>query len=369
MRATTEKNQMKQGYWMMAGAIALAGVAMAQNEAEAIDSSLGAGGKSWLDRFTFGSYGELHGRVGDGADNIDMHRLVAMLNFQATGKLRLVTEVEFEHTLYHDEANGDEDMEIEIEQAYLEYALADDLYLNAGIQLIPVGIINQTHEPTTFFGVERPNVEKYLIPSTWWESAVGIVKTYESGLQLDLMAHSGLDMSSAGYIRSGRPKLDLHQYTENQSWAMTGRAKYTGFAGVELAGSLQYQDDVSSTAGGSQSAWLAETHAIYRKGGFEMRALATYWNIDGFTGIDASDQWGYYLEPSYTFDVPWGKLGYFVRFSQYDYFNKSGRDYTEYTAGVNYWPIEQVVLKADYSNIDTGGTNEETFNFGLGYFF
>jgi hypothetical protein len=184
-----------------------------------------------------------------------------------------------------------------------------------------------------------------------------------------MMVHSGLDMSSAGYIRSGRPKIHLHEYTENQSWAMTGRAKYTGFSGVELAGSLQYQDDVSSTAGGSQSAWLAEAHAIYRKGGFEMRALATYWNIDGFSGIDATDQWGYYLEPSYTFDIPWGKLGYFARFSQYDYFNNGGKDYTEYTAGVNYWPIEQVVLKADYSNIDTGATNEETFNFGLGYFF
>jgi len=126
---------------------------------------------------------------------------------------------------------------------------------------------------------------------------------------------------------------------------------------------------VSSTVGGSQSAWLAEAHAIYHKGGFEMRALGTYWNIDGFTGIDATDQWGYYLEPSYTHDIPWGKLGYFVRFSQYDYFNKGGRDYTEYTAGFNYWPIDEVVLKFDYSNIDKGDVNDETFNFGLGYFF
>lgn len=360
---------MKTGSLILAGTAALLTAAVAQQEADALDASFGAGGKSFFDRFTFGSYGELHSQVGDGADNIDLHRLVALMNFQVNDKLKFVTEVEFEHALYHDEANGEEDMQIEVEQAYFEYALADDLHLTAGIQLIPVGIINQLHEPTTFYGVERPNVERYLIPSTWWESAVGISKTYDNGLQLDAMLHSGLDMTGAGYIRSGRPKMDLNQYTENQSWAMTTRAKYTGISGVELAGSLQYQDDVSTSVSGSQKAYMAEAHAIYRKGGFELRGLATYWNINGFASAESDDQWGYYIEPSYSFDIPWGKLGYFARFSQYDYFNARGRAYDEFSAGVNYWPINEVVVKADYTNRDNGAVNDETFNFGLGYYF
>jgi hypothetical protein len=347
----------------------LSGSALAGSEADAFNDSFSKTEKSFVDRFTFGSYGELHGRVGDGDDNIDMHRLVGLMNFQATERLRFVSELEFEHVFYHDEAGGDEDMEIEIEQAYLEYALQDDLLLTAGIQLVPVGIINLTHEPTTFFGVERPNVERYIVPTTWWEGAVGVVKTYENGLQLDFMAHTAMDMGSDGYIRSGRPKLDLNQYTEDQSWGVTGRAKYTGISGLELATTLQYQHDVSSTVGGDQNTMLAEGHAIYRKGGFQFRALTAYWNVDGFSDSDTEDQWGYYLEPSYTFDIPFGKAGVFARFSQYEYFNGTRRDNDEISVGANYWPIDEVVLKVDYTWIDTNDVDNQTVNFGLGYYF
>lgn len=360
---------MKFGTTLIAGTAALMTGAMAHNDADAFDASFGKTDEGLLDRIRFGSYGELHSRVGDGADNIDMHRLVAMLDFQFNERLKLVTETEFEHVLYHDEADGEEDYKIEIEQAYLEYMVSNDLYLKAGVMLVPVGIINEVHEPTTFYGVERPNVEKYLIPTTWWEGGVGLVKTYDSGLQVDIMAHTSLDMTKDGYIRSGRPKLDFNQYTENQSWAVTTRAKYTGIAGVELGGALQYQHDVSSTVSGEQTAYLAEAHAIYRSGGFELRALATYWNVQGFADRDTEDQWGYYIEPSYTFDIPWGKFGYFTRFSQYEYYNSGSNEAKEYTAGVNYWPLEEVVLKMDYTNIDRGSYNDETFNFGLGYFF
>lgn len=348
---------------------ALLGAAFAGNEADALDDSFGRTESHFADRFTFGSYGELHARTGDGDDNIDFHRLVGLLNFEITDKVKFVSEVEFEHVFYHDEAGGDEDLKIEVEQAYIEYAVADDLLVNTGIQLVPVGIINVTHEPTTFYGVERPNVEKYIIPSTWWEGALGVVKTFESGVQLDLMVHTAMDMGSNGYIRSGRPKLDLNQYLEDQNAAVTGRVKYTGISGVELATTLQYQQDVSTTVGGDQSTFLVEGHGIYRKGGFEFRALGAYWNVDGFTGIDATDQWGYYLEPSYKFDIPGGDLGVFFRFSQFEYFNTTRRDVTETTVGVNYWPIEEVVLKADYTNIASRGVHDETINFGLGYYF
>lgn len=347
----------------------LLGSAMAGVEANTFDDSFSRNEKSFWNRFTLGSYGELHSRVGDGDDNIDMHRLVGLLNFQITDRVKLVSEVEFEHAFYWDEDGGDEGYEIEIEQAYVEFALRDDLLLNTGVQLVPVGIINVTHEPTTFYGVERPNVEKYIIPSTWWEGAVGVVKTYESGLQLDLMAHTAMDMSSDGYIRSGRPKLDWNQYTEDQSWGVTGRAKYTGIAGLELATTLQYQQDASKTVSGDQSTVLAEGHAIYRKGGFEFRALTAYWNVDGFDDSEIQDQWGYYLEPSYTFDIPWGKAGFFGRFSQYEYFNKTRRDNIEYAVGANYWPIDEVVVKVDYTYIDSNGDDNNTVNFGLGYYF
>ena len=139
--------------------------------------------------------------------------------------------------------------------------------------------------------------------------------------------------------------------------------------GVELGGALQYQHDVSSSVSGSQSTILAEAHAIYRKGNFGLRALAAYWDVDGFEDSDTNDQWGYYIEPSYGFDLPKGRAGVFTRFSQYEYFNGERREQTEFSVGVNYWPIEQVVLKADYTNIDKDGAHDETVNFGIGYHF
>ena len=348
---------------------ALLGIASAGTEADALDGSFGAKEETFFDRFTFGSYGELHGRAGDGEDNIDAHRLVLLTDFQVSKRIKFVSELEFEHVYYRGQSGGEKDEVTEVEQAYFEFTLRDDLLLNAGIQLIPVGIINPTHEPTTFYGVERPNVEKYIIPSTWWEGALGIVKTYESGFQLDVMAHSALDMKSDGYIRSGRPKLHLSDYQDTHSWGLTSRVKYTGIAGLELAGALQYQDDTSSTISGKQSTILAETHAIYRKGNFEIRALAAYWDVDGYSNSDANNQWGYYIEPSYAVDMPKGKAGVFARFSQYEYFNGTRRDQKEFSVGVNYWPIEEVVLKTDYTNIDKGGEHDETYNFGIGYYF
>lgn len=355
----------------MAGA-ACVGAVSAGTEADALDNSFGAtkslkGGLA--ERFTFGSYGELHARVGDGEDNLDLHRLVLLTNVQLTEKLRFVSEVEFEHVLYHGEGGGESDAVVELEQAYFEYTLRDDLLLNAGVQILPVGIVNPRHEPTTFYGVERPNVEKEIIPSTWRETSVSLVKKFDSGLELTAMAHAGLD-TATGDLRSGRPE-NKDYLRSPESLAFTAAARYTGIAGVELGGAIQYQDDISSAVAGDQTALLFEGHGIYRKGGFEFRALGAYWNVDdsGF-GVDADGQWGYYLEPSYKWDTKIGKVGVFGRFSQYDFLDGATRkDIDEFAVGVNYWPTDEIVLKVDYVNADDGDSNNETFNFGVGYYF
>jgi hypothetical protein len=101
-----------------------------------------------------------------------------------------------------------------------------------------------------------------------------------------------------------------------------------------------------------------------------MRALATYWKINGDTpetlGLD--EQWGYYLEPSYTFTMANGsKLGFFTRYSRLD---SALGESTQWDAGLNYWPIDDVVLKADFSRIDhEGREDEQSVNLGIGYQF
>jgi len=61
-----------------------------------------------------------------------------------------------------------------MEQAFLEFDVNDNNSIRAGIILVPIGIINETHEPSTFYSVERNNIEKYIIPTTWREGGVSL---------------------------------------------------------------------------------------------------------------------------------------------------------------------------------------------------
>lgn len=353
--------------------VALAGGALAEKgNADALDNSLASPkttASSLAERFTFRSYGELHAKVGDGTDNLDLHRLVLLVNVQLADKVKFISEIEFEHALSNVEGGRPAlDLEKELEQAYFEFTLRDDLRLNVGVQLMPVGIVNVRHEPTTFYGVERPNMDKHIIPSTWRETAVGVIKTFDNGLEFNVMAHAGLD-TDTGIIRDGRPE-NKDYLRSPESLAVTAAARFTGIAGVELGGALQFQSDMSSATGGNQSAYLMEGHGIYRKGSFEFRAQGAYWSADDYAGNDVDGQWGTYLEPSYNFETSVGKVGVFARYSYYDYLTSKGRrDVNEYTVGVNYWPIEEIVLKADFSNAAYNDIHDETFNFGVGYYF
>ncbi|MDQ8186616.1 hypothetical protein [Pelagicoccus sp. SDUM812002] len=122
----------------------------------------GAAGEGDSGRTHLGGYGELHYNFGK-ADKADFHRWVLFLEHSFNDKVRLVSEVELEHSIAGDGQTG----EIELEQAYVEFDINESDTAKAGLFLIPVGILNETHEPATFYGVERNNVEKNIIPTTW----------------------------------------------------------------------------------------------------------------------------------------------------------------------------------------------------------
>ena len=122
--------------------------------------------------------------------------------------------------------------------------------------LVPLGILNETHEPPTFYGVERNDVESIIIPSTWWEAGAGLSGNFANGLSWNAAFHSGLEMpasgSSAFRVRSGRQKV-AEALASN--FASTFRLRYTGVPGRELSASYQYQSDPSQIPGdtGKQS--------------------------------------------------------------------------------------------------------------------
>jgi hypothetical protein len=126
-----------------------------------------------LARTHLGGYGELHYNNLDSKHDMDFHRFVLYLGHDFTDRVRFVSEIELEHSLAGDGTvpNGTKPKpgELELEQAYVEFDLAAGQQAKAGLFLVPVGILNETHEPTTFYGVERNPIESNILPTTWWE--------------------------------------------------------------------------------------------------------------------------------------------------------------------------------------------------------
>ena len=333
---------------------------------------------AWYERFSFGSYGEAHFNTGDVPDKFDIHRLVLFTAYEFNDKLRVVSEIELEHLYSNDPGT---DLVWELEQAYFEYDLGNDYHLQAGGVLVPIGIVNEIHEPTTFYGVERNRVETEIIPSTWTEFGMLLRKNYDNGLQWDFAVHRGLEVEQNDFnlngadLRNGRQKKNTYR---NMGTAATARVRYTGINGLELAASVQYQDDISQGPE-DNSAILTSAHFIYTNGGFGLRGLAANWTIDGDTSVggavvpgqEIDNQYGAYIEPSYKWDFDNGMaIGVFSRILHWE--NEDAPDgQTEYQAGINFWPTENTVVKADWAHEDrsNGKDNRDVFNFGVGYAF
>lgn len=338
-----------------------------------------AAAPNWTEKTTLGGYGELHynnleNKKDDSSESeIDFHRFVLFVGHDFNEKVRLFSEIEIEHSLAGDGKPG----EVELEQAYIEYDYSQYHSLKSGLFLMPVGLLNETHEPETFYGVERNNVEKNVIPSTWWEAGLNMQGYLAEGLRYDAAVTSGLfiDTAAGKYkVRDGRQKVA--EANANDA-AYTGRLKYTAIPGLELAATVQYQSDVlQGEMANDADATLFEAHVAYKVAGFGLRALYAQWQFDeSFTEatqkLGADKQQGWYIEPSYQFG---DNIGVFARFSEWD--NQAGSDlvdteYTQFDIGVNYWLTPQVVFKADYQDqTSPAGSNElDGINLGIGYSF
>lgn len=318
---------------------------------------------------TIGGYGELHYNNYEDSDaKIDFHRFVLFFGHEFSDSVRFFSEFELEHSLAGDGEPG----EVELEQAYVEVDINEATSTKVGLFLIPVGIINETHEPPTFYGVERNAVEKNIIPATWWEAGVAVKYKPVGGLSIDGAVTSGLSVGDDYSIRGGRQKVAK---ASAENLAYTGRIKYTAVPGLELAATLQYQTDITQSKAGvdTADATLLEAHAIYQVQDFTVRALYARWDINGDEAKDSGrdEQTGWYIEPSYAFN---DKVGVFARYAEYDN-NAGNSDSTAVestSVGVNYYIHENVVLKADYEDIRAGigGVKDSKgFNLGFGYQF
>lgn len=322
---------------------------------------------------SIGGYGEMHynnlNGEGGASDKkeIDFHRFVMFFGHEFSKTVRFWSELEVEHAIAGESKAG----EIELEQAYIEVDLNQKHKTRFGMTLIPVGIMNETHEPPVFYGTERNPVEKNIIPATWWAGGVSVLGELAPGWSYEVAVHEGLNTTAAKSYkpRDGRQKTGKAQA---DNLAYTGRLKWTGVAGVEIAATVQQQTDITqgndATAG---SANLFELHGIYNKGPFTVKALYAQWSLDG-TGpqsIGADEQSGWYVEPSFKINE---KFGVFARYNKYD--NTAGdsaaSEKQQTDVGFNWWVDPSVVVKVDYQTQDNdGGENQNGFNLGMGYMF
>jgi hypothetical protein len=327
------------------------------------------------ERLQLHGYGELHyndlsGRGGASDEGeLDFHRFVLFLGYDFNDRIRFHSELELEHALAGDGKPG----EVELEQAYVDIDLTEDHNhtARAGLFLVPVGLLNPTHEPPRFYGVERNSVEKNIIPTTWWEGGLGLHGELGAGWQYETAVHSGLNTSTGSTyaVRSGRQKVAKATASDPAATlALSWNAP-----GVTLGGAVQYQSDMTQGSDASAgSAWLGELHASVQRGPLGLRALYAEWalNGNGPESMGADRQYGWYVEPSYRIT---DRVGVFARYSEWD--NQAGSGASDsgkaqIDTGVNWWPHEQVVFKADYQWQDNdNGKEQNGVNLGVGYEF
>ena len=340
-----------------------------------------------------GGYGELHYNnlsddnkdIGgdDDVSRVDLHRFVLFFGHEFNDGLRFFSEVEIEHSLAGDGKPG----EVEIEQGWLELDVNNEHRVRAGLDILPIGILNPYHEPNTFYGVERNRIEAEIIPSTWWEAGIALIGEMAPGWNYDLVAHSGLVMPTSGGSalrpRSGRLKV---AEADDQDFAFTGRLRYTGIPGLEVGVSGQYQADITGTADDIDiDATLFEAHIDWKhRTGFGLRALYARWDysddplLDPET-FDADTLEGFYIEPAYKFRMP-GRLGEFGVFGRYSTWDERNRisgahrfeKFDQFTAGLNWWPHPNMAFKFDVQFEDADDPVDRVLdgiNLGIGYQF
>ena len=333
------------------------------------------------DGLVIGGYGEIHLNVNEDANNkVDVHRLVTLLGYNFNDKVRFVSEIEFEHV-----------KEVYVEQAFLSYSITDNLNLRAGLMLVPMGIVNEYHEPTTFNGVERPGMDKSIIPSTWREIGFGLNGRMDNAsLKYQLYLFNGFKSDGLGGsngIRSGRQKgAEAMWNTTNVSFDLD----WYGVNGLKLGFSGYFGDsnvDEGVDVPGVGISMLG-LDARYTKDRFGMRGQYITTSIDGSEEYNTawesdlgSKMNGWYIETSYNLmgSDKTERLDLFARYSNYDTHAEVAGSLTrndEYnrnvlTTGLSWHVAKGAAFKMDYQILGNEGPDNNTsvINFGMGFWF
>jgi len=345
---------------------------------------------------SIGGYGEANfnnivSDRGTANDDFDFLRFVLYVGYKYNDWIVFNSEVEFEHGTTSDTGNGSGSVSVEL--AALDFLLHPMANVRAGLLLVPVGFINEVHEPPFFHGNVRPQVEQTIIPSTWRAPGFGLVGELLPGLEYrtyGLTSENAKRFDSGG-IRSGRQSGNRSRADD---WSWVGRLDYSIGAGTTVSGSayVGQQGQNQEFAGEKIDALLQlyEIHAETKLYGLELRALAAVSDLGDADQISlergqtiAENTFGWYAEVAYDvlplllpdtshYLAPW------FRYSRYDtqesvpdgFTRDAKRDVDVYEVGLSYKPIPQVVVKLDYRNQhNQAGSAPDEIRIGAGFVF
>ena len=338
-------------------------------------------------------YMDFHFNKADGEDGVlDFHRFVLLMTHSFSSRVRFVGELELEHAFVE---GLEEAGELELEQAYVDFLLSPAVNLRAGMLLMPVGIINERHEPPVFNGVERPFVDTVIVPSTWFDAGAGVHGSIGPGFRYRAFVVAplnALEFDAAEGIRGGRQK---GSEANVRNVAYTGRLEYLGVRGLTVGASLWSGESAFAAPRLDTSVTVGELDARFRRHRLELRGQFAHVVIDDAAALNdsagrlvgvspnvAEALRGFYGEAAYRI---WnaGAPRDLVAFLRYENFDTQFRmpegflplkefDRDAVVTGVTYYADPDVAVKADYTYLRNQSglfPNRHLLNVGLGWWF
>jgi len=343
-------------------------------------------------------------------NRFDALRAVLYTGYKFTDQIVFNAEIEFEHaTTSTTESSGGGSVSVEF--AALDFLFRDEVNARAGLLLVPMGFLNEMHEPPFYYGTNRPDVERLIIPSTWREGGAGLFGRI--GDRVEYKVYAITSMNGAGFDDSGlRGGRQNGNRALAEDLAFVGRLDFEPIPEILLGGSVfagnTGQDQALVNGAGitvdlpDARLLLWEAHGQLQTMGFHSRVLFTMAHVDdarpltlalrpapGGTGdiaaseVIADDMLGVYGEIGYEV-MQWilPESGWtvepFVRVEYLDtqhdvprgFSADKANEFLVYTGGISAKPIPNVVLKIDYRNRSAReGTLGDEVNLGFGVVF
>lgn len=322
----------------------------------------------------------------------DVRRFVLGYQHRFDEKTKIVTELEVEHAV----SSADDKGEVEVEQAYIERQFTPTWAVRAGLFLMPVGLLNESHEPTAFYGVERNFVETAIIPSTWREGGVQVIGNFDNGLTVQAGLTTSFDLTkwdATSAEGKESPLGSIHQemsLAKSHDVAAFGAVNWRGIPGLLLGGSLFTGKASQGQALASGRITLWDLHARWQPGRWDLSALYTRGTISNTGALNATlvgnptlipkSFDGYYVQGAYkVWSYDDYALSPFVRFEQYNTASSyadlgpgltpdDARNERVVTLGANFKVGQGIVVKADYQFF-RANSDLNRVNLGLGWSF